>query len=217
MKSVERDTIDNGRGTIMKFQKTLVGIFSTLVALSTVGCGAEPGGANAGNEPELASTEQPLWGTYHGGGGGWAYSDQLNTTHDFSGYDMHCGGYVDNLKLETTDGIVGYNRQTGAGFGGPGGSDTGWQRCPAGQFIVGLYGRSGDWMDQLGFYCGTPDHSQLSQTPACGGSGGNAFDELCPVGQVMRNYWIRANSDHTGYLLGIEINCDTPYYGQIIY
>jgi hypothetical protein len=62
--------------------------------------------------------------------------------------------------------------------------------CPAGEYLVGLRGRSGAWIDQIQISCrsltgnlgGAPYYG-----PARGGNGGGPSEEHCPGGQVI-NY-----------------------------
>jgi hypothetical protein len=71
------------------------------------------------------------------------------------------------------------------------------QLCPTGQVVIGFAGRSGVYLDQVGFECAPLVLSSSRAgyvvsigaatplTPA-GGNGGTAFQDACPAGQVAR-------------------------------
>jgi hypothetical protein len=62
-------------------------------------------------------------------------------------------------------------------------------RCPVGQYIVGLHVRSGAWMDQLGVICAavssTGAVSGNHSLPAHGGNGGGPSERTCGSNQVV--------------------------------
>jgi hypothetical protein len=61
--------------------------------------------------------------------------------------------------------------------------------CPAGQYLVGLRGRSGAWIDQIAISCRSLTGNVGSEHygPARGGNGGGPSEGYCPAGQVI-NY-----------------------------
>lgn len=191
----------------MRTATTFAALVSVLSAWGTLGCASAP---ESSDDPELGQVEQQLWQPYHGGGGGLPYSDRLVGTNNYTGYALRSGSYVDYIKLEKVN-KQGVRYRWPSGIGGSGGSDSGWISCPTGQYIVGMYGRAGMYLDQLGFYCGTLDHTTMSPQPAFGGTGGNPFTDICPAGEIMKNYSIRAGS----WIDGIQINCGVPYFGPI--
>jgi len=81
--------------------------------------------------------------------------------------------------------------------------------CPAGEYIIGIWGRSGAYVDRLSSICGTPDHSQVEYNyDFCGTStGGSLFIEYCPVGMIATGFTGRGGS----WLDGIQMYCNTPY------
>ncbi|PRQ06318.1 hypothetical protein [Enhygromyxa salina] len=72
----------------------------------------------------------------------------------------------------------------GGGGGGPG-----TLACGAGDVAVGIYGRSGIYIDQLGLTCAyLMDNGSLGptyDTGTLGGQGGGSFRLICPLGQAI--------------------------------
>jgi hypothetical protein len=72
----------------------------------------------------------------------------------------------------------------GGGGGGPG-----WLGCPSGYVAVGIYGRSGAYIDKLGLTCSRLDANgslgPISDIGAYGGEGGGPFRRICPAGQAI--------------------------------
>jgi hypothetical protein len=62
-------------------------------------------------------------------------------------------------------------------------------RCPAGQYLVGLRVRSGGWVDQMSITCApvNPDGSigQQFHGPARGGDGGGPSEKTCAAGHII--------------------------------
>ncbi len=78
-------------------------------------------------------------------------------------------------------------------IGGPGGGAF-RIACGSGRFVVGLTGRSGDWMDQVAPVCVKVDvdghwTEAPSARPATGGSGGGPFTTMCPRDFVVTGYY----------------------------
>jgi hypothetical protein len=84
-------------------------------------------------------------------------------------------------------------------YGGTGGS-YGALLCPAGQVVIGFYGRYGDRIDKIGVYCGTsgldpdpdinppPDSIVATEDEvldALGGDGGSIFEFRCSAGSYV--------------------------------
>jgi LCCL domain len=92
-----------------------------------------------------------------GGGGGDAHELECNGGDVAVGIHGRSGVYVDRLGLQcatrNSDGSPGatYNRGPYGGSGGGSFSQT----CPSGQVVVGLYGRSGQYIDRVGLDCAT--------------------------------------------------------------
>ncbi len=93
------------------------------------------------------------------------------------------------------------------------------QTCPADQVVVGFRGRSGYLLDQVGFICAplvvstgaTGFKLSIGTTTAltpAGGTGGDAFQDGCPAGQIARG------SNVTIFVEGIVdafgLMCGTP-------
>lgn len=101
-------------------------------------------------------------------------------------------------------------------LGGPSGGATAnapaaLLRCRVGYLPVGIRGRSGDLIDQLALKCapiaclgsgiGCADSYY---TDAFGGSGGGAFEDTCPTGQVLAGF---SGSDDGSYLYSLAGRC----------
>ena len=84
-----------------------------------------------------------------------------------TGFKAKSGWYVDNIAVfcnaVSFDWSSASNRfehrfeggQQIGPFGGDGGSGPHEYRCPGGQVVVGDQGRSGKWLDKIGFGCRT--------------------------------------------------------------
>ena len=193
----------------MKMSGSFVWLCAVTALLGVVGCGADPDAAAQADGTELATAEQALWMTYHGGGGGWPYMS--NGIDGYGGVDLYCDKYVMGLDLEMYDGFF-RTRLSGGPYGSASGSHTGWKRCPTGQFLVGIGGAAANYLEQVYFFCGTPDGSKKSilwpwpqNYTVCGrmSTPGSGFTEYCPAGQIIRNLWIRSGS----WMDGIQMNC----------
>lgn len=68
--------------------------------------------------------------------------------------------------------------------------------CPEGQLAVGLFGRAGEYVDEIGLVCAALEVSQtessrtfirgeLTRPGTVGGEGGRAFQLLCPEGSIL--------------------------------
>jgi hypothetical protein len=184
---------------------------STLSILGLVGCaGGDPNASVQGDDTELGKAEQAVWMSYHGGGGGKAYMSYGND--GYGGVDYYCDNYVMGLNFEQYDGIWRYPL-SGGPYGSASGSHSGWRRCPAGQFLIGISGAASTYLEGVTFICGTVDQTKTSllfawpqQMISCGrmSTPGSGFTDKCPPGQIVRNFWIRSGS----WMDGIQINCD---------
>jgi hypothetical protein len=159
---------------------------------------AEAKAAEASDEGEVATAKQALsWRTYHGGNGGvgsympWGKYDGIQT---------HTGSYVDWIRFHY------YSPATWTSpVGGSGGGSNPSDVCS--NWAIGIYGRSGSYIDGIGLICGNPsDHSGKYQTTYRGGGGGSYFYDECPVGEMVKYIYVRSGS----YLDAIQIYC-APY------
>lgn len=94
--------------------------------------------------------------------------------------------------------------------------------CPTDQLIVGIYGHAGLALDGIGFVCAPLEIVQDGMThaltigartplPAHGGSGGGAFQDGCPEGQVARGQSVRGNN----WIESFALVCGEPRLEQI--
>lgn len=125
----------------------------------------------------------------HGGGGGGGNEFYIScpTGYVASGLIGGSGTLLDRVGLECRwldeSGNLGDIATTEV-HGGDGGSEF-KVACSKNQFLVGIRGRSGDAVDQLGGYCQNAENAQPSDTAVTGGSGGNPFDARCPTGYAI--------------------------------
>jgi hypothetical protein len=125
----------------------------------------------------------------HGGGGGGGNEFYIfcPTGYVASGLIGGSGMLLDRVGLECRwldqSGNLGDIATTEV-RGGEGGSGF-TMACSTNQFLVGIRGRSGDAVDQLGGYCQNAENTQSSDTAVTGGSGGNPFDARCPAGYAI--------------------------------
>ena len=79
--------------------------------------------------------------------------------------------------------------------------------CSFGEVVVGIYGRSGSWIDQVGAFCKRAVYGALTgssrKTSSHGGNGGSYFENRCPSGEVVVAFKGRSGS----YMDRIEIGC----------
>jgi hypothetical protein len=134
----------------------------------------------------------------HGGTGGIATRLSCPSGYVVSGIHGRDYDVIDQIGLRcsvlNSDGSLGGTYNTTAVGGGGGAAFV--LNCPAGQVVVGFYGRSAARVDRVGLYCSTPAYSisvgaaQYSST-AVGGSGGTAFYDSTYKGYVVTGLDVR--------------------------
>jgi hypothetical protein len=108
-------------------------------------------------------------------------------------------------------GTVGAGGTAGVG-GGTGGSGDGTYdiTCGDGNVAVGIFGRSGSWMDRLGLICapldGDGNLGATFQTDSTGGDGGMPGDAICPADQVLVGIELWQD---TTVVRRIDLHCQT--------
>ncbi len=132
------------------------------------------------------------------------------------GRDNDCDGAVDEGCPTGLAGLSTFDAY-GPPWGG-GGGDAYDMACPSGQVVTGLFGRSGSYLDNVGFYCGTPtlvedrsvtpytyrvDVSGGSTLGPVGGGGGGYFSFACPANTVA----MRVLGRGAGYIDRFQIEC----------
>lgn len=183
--------------------------------LASADASADNGRRRRPPRPTPAPIEQPEWTAPAHGGQGGARADRVTPSAFLFGIHTRSGAYVDAVAFawyqpSARDNL--YRRHDPVGttgrFGGDGGGDNGWWTCPAGQVVIGIRGRSGDFVDRLGVICGdatSPDPQSRANTrsPMWGGEGGGAFEDLCPPGAAAASINLRSGS----YLDRIQLVC----------
>ena len=90
------------------------------------------------------------------------------------------------------------------------------QQCPDGQIAVGMAGRSGEALDRFSLICAAwqPSESEgrlvraddtALGLPSAGGSGGSAFEQWCPEGQLATGFLSKAHA----WVDALGISCAT--------
>lgn len=129
---------------------------------------------------------------YRGGSGGGWYDVACDYNKVAIGIYGRSGSYVDQVGLVCAplkeNGDLG-PYSTSATAGGLGGGPF-YTLCPDGQALVGLQGRSGSYVDQLGIQCAPVSAWSRCGTVqstyyAGGGRGGVAFTDTCPKGYAL--------------------------------
>jgi hypothetical protein len=114
----------------------------------------------------------------HGGNGGGPASIQLLPNEKIIGVEGRSGDLVDQITFRTAVVYGGGDPpflQTHGPFGGGGGNPFQiWGE------VVGFHGRSGTYLDSVGFYLGTETEGPF------GGSGGGAFQDPGPIPELSR-------------------------------
>lgn len=95
----------------------------------------------------------------------------------------------------------------GAGGGGEGSYDI---SCGAGNVPVGIFGRSGAWLDNLGLLCARVlEDGSLSptfETESAGGDGGSPGEATCPPDQVVVGFTIWSDAS---VVYRVDPHCQT--------
>jgi hypothetical protein len=183
--------------------------------------GSRDGGPGA---PPIIVLSPPALTSKRGGDGGTAYVDACPGSQMVIGYlgTYAPTAYVDSIQVvcgvvlvtaSSTYQIIVSPGATLPSHGTTGGSSFA-AMCPNNQVVVGIYGHSGLWVDQVGFECApltiSPNFAistgTATQLPASGGPGGGAFGDTCPSGQVAVGNDVASGS----FVDSIALRCATP-------
>lgn len=174
-----------------------------MIPMTLVAC-ASP--TTSDPESEVETVDQPLSDTnlawnlaWHGGSGGGPFYDiGCQYGEVIVGLFGRRGNYVDAIGFMCqaigSDGSLGAEYQKGP-FGGGGGNPTWEVRCPQGEAVVGIHGRSGRYLDRLGIVCASPPfRGYPTYRDGGGGWGGSEFIDNCPHGYALRSIAMRWGS-----------------------
>ncbi len=119
----------------------------------------------------------------HGGTGGSEHTIDLAADEVITKVEGRSGKVIDQIKFTT-------NKKTYGPYGGSGGTPF-TVNFGANKALLYVFGRSGKLVDQLGFASGDPAPAlptELRPSPAYGGGGGGAFDDLKDgiIGKIER-------------------------------
>jgi hypothetical protein len=188
-------------------------LLGPVLCLSVIGCGVEPmdtDGKSMGSDTEHRSiAAKSKWNPplqefelpFHGA---WDGNSRWTGFDNFYGYNLNTGSLVDQATFVYQQWNP-LSAETYGPWGGPGGSNSGWQICiDSSEWLVGVYGREGSALDQLGFICANPyNPASRHDLPAFGGGGGTPFREVCPNGMNIGQIGL-----YTGtYVYGIKVYC----------
>ncbi len=158
------------------------------------------------------------------GSGGGVSSGPIHCEGGFlNGLDVSAGGYVVAVRPRcgsappsdpgpsASNGGGGGGRATGAyttlPIGGRLPADVRESRCRD-AYVIGVYGRTGAWVDRLGVICGVPypngEVVLQGEAPALGGSGGGYNEAWCPTNTVATAVHGSGTPDH---LLSLQLTC----------
>lgn len=92
-------------------------------------------------------------------------------------------------------------------------------RCPSGYLLVGLKGRSGDWIDQVGLICiailgPTYQDGPRKVLAGRGGEGGVPTEQYCQPGSAIRSIRVRPAEKNATTVGAIEFTCQRPANGS---
>jgi hypothetical protein len=157
------------------------------------------------------------YSSYAGGNGGTkSFSLLCKEGRALIGIKGRSGWYVDRIEgicARFDEILAASSVQTTGATGGTGGTSSYEFRCPSGQVVVGLFGRSAWWIDKIGIKCGrltaeglVEPYSVTLDFFSAGGTGGSSFNRTCPdnkpaVGIEGRSGW---------YIDKIRLACDKP-------
>ena len=176
------------------------------------------------------------YSVYYGGTTGTAFTDTCPSGEVLIGFTLRSAALVDQItpicrpvQIVESSGSPEYSyrlRWTGAddvqtAHGGTGGAVS-LERCPTDEMVIGITGRAGALIDNLGIRCGTVTFTRSGSSWApvttytrtlntTTGTGGSAFLYSCPSGQVARA--VRGYVGGAGpYLAAIALGCSTVGY-----
>jgi hypothetical protein len=180
----------------------------SILAATMAACGAAGDSGATGETKEVAanatsgnigSAKQEIsrspaywWLPYRGGPGGLPFSIACPRGTVAIGLYGRSGLYIDQGGLICA--TLNDSGSLGPGFtedsaGGNGGLPY-YAVCPGGQVLVGVFGRSGGYVDQMGIQC-APATSWMGTATiwttayAGGGEGGVPFSDTCPKGYAI--------------------------------
>jgi hypothetical protein len=165
----------------------------------------------------LTADAKLSYSSYTGGNGGTkSFSLFCKEGRALIGIKGRSGWYVDRIEgicARFDEILASSSVQTTGASGGTGGTSSYEFRCPSGQVVAGLFGKSAWWIDKIGIKCGrlTSDgliesNSVTNDFFSAGGTGGSSFNRTCPnnkpaVGIEGRSGW---------YVDKIRLACDKP-------
>jgi len=86
--------------------------------------------------------------------------------------------------------------------------------CPVNEFITGIHGRVGSYIDQLGVFCSDYVDAYFgnsTQMTGFGGEGGGAFSSQCLAGEIATGIWIK-ETFNGAYVDNLQLQCSPMVY-----
>ena len=132
----------------------------------------------------------------HGGSGFGEKSYNCPDQHVLAGATVNSSGFLNSIiflcRPFNEDGTLGTETVSGEKLGGSGGNSSGEKFCGENKMINGYSGRSGSWLDKIGFHCGTisevAEGTGSEALGEWGGNGGGSFGDspvYCPAGHTI--------------------------------
>lgn len=133
-----------------------------------------------------------------GGNGGSVMSLYCPDNYVATGFILRTGSRVDQMQVMCrylfSFGSLGNYLHTTDSVGGQGGSIRQLE-CPYNSVLVGIFGRSGSRVDNLGVYCAGIKDGTTIQVGPYGGAGGSEFVSLCPTNSIITGIYGRSGNE----------------------
>lgn len=165
----------------------------------------------------LTAEAKLSYSSYAGGNGGTkSFSLFCKEGRALIGIKGRSGWYVDRIEgicARFDEILAASSIHTTGAAGGTGGTSSYEFRCPSGQVVTGLFGKSAWWIDKIGIKCGRLTSEGLIESGSvtndffsAGGTGGSSFNITCPsskpaLGLQGKSGW---------YVDKVRLACDKP-------
>ena len=184
----------------MNINSKIIFFIISLLALIT-GCSSDSW--------KLTGVKQAL--QTHGGSGLGETSYSCPEQHVLAGITVNSSNFLNSITFLcrpfNEDGSIGTETVSGEKLGGIGGSSSGEKLCGENKMVNGYSGRSGSWLDKIGFHCGTisevAEGTSSEALGEWGGNGGGSFGDdpiYCPASHVITGAKITPFGTYVGKL-----------------
>ncbi|GAB4188528.1 MAG: hypothetical protein Tsb002_14880 [Wenzhouxiangellaceae bacterium] len=145
---------------------------------------------------------------------GWHGWHHLGNPYD---YVNGIGFYCSSLEFDGTGGAATYQSLLDENFPFVYVNTNGslnFSACGTNEFVTGVHGRAGSYIDQVGVYCSDYVDAYFgwsTQQAAFGGGGGSAFTSKCPASQMATGAWVHTDGANN-YVGAIQLQCSPMVY-----